>query len=186
MRTAILAGLAVLLLGAASPSWGSTTSNAPTQDDPRFDLTALQGICSDVRGGNSRYEEKVLLAARVMPGATDEQRRANVGSLFATHMPMCSGYNLHPGNILKFAVAARNYDFLYTAANVWRVDLNVADTSDGRNVLDYLEVELSKNLGKPIEAELTSYRDMLIRAGARTTAQLEAGEDCRPSTRCRR
>ena len=156
------------------------------QADPRFDLSALLGICDDVRARSSQSETKVETAAGVQPGDSQELMQSKVQTLFRDHMPRCNGFNVSRGNILKYAVAFRTYDFLYTAANTWQVDLNVADANDRRNVLDYVENELLKNRGMPAEADLLSYRDMLVRAGARTTAQLEAGEDCRPSTRCRR
>ena len=177
MRTVILAGLAILLTGAATESTPIEPPHTYTQDDPRFDLGALTGICSDVRAKNSfRYEAKVSAAARVGSQDSATEMRTKVGALFRDHSR---------GNLLKYAVAVRTYDFLYTAANVWQIDLNVADESDGLTVLDYTVATLERNRGRPAEAELTDYRDMLIRAGARTTAQLQAGEDCRPSTRCR-
>ena len=179
MRTVILAGLVMLFH--ATPS----ASNAQDATDPRFDLGALQGVCGDVRSGNSRFEQRVLQAARAAPDDANAELRAKVAALFSAHMPLCDGFNLRRASILKYAVASRTYQFLFDAANVWDVDLNHIDESDGRTVIDYLDNEISKNLGRPAESELTSYRDMLVRAGARTTAQLEAGEDCRPSTRCR-
>ena len=186
MRTVILAGLAILLTGAATESTPIEPPHTYTQDDPRFDLGALTGICSDVRAKNSfRYEAKVSAAARVGSQDSATEMRTKVGALFRDHMPRCNGFDVSRGNLLKYAVAVRTYDFLYTAANVWQIDLNVADESDGLTVLDYTVATLERNRGRPAEAELTDYRDMLIRAGARTTAQLQAGEDCRPSTRCR-
>ncbi len=177
--------VAAIVLGLAA--WPGMHSGVRAQEmaDSGFDLPALQGICSDVRSRNPRFEQRILQAAGVTPEDTDAELRAKVGDLFEVHLPLCDGFNVSRGSIIKYAVAARTYDFLYDVANVWDVDLNIPDASDGRNVLDYLDVEISKNVGKPLEAELTVYRDMLVRAGARTTAQLDAGEDCRPSTRCR-
>ena len=179
---AVLAAMATaLIISLGSPSG----SRAQVSTVERFDLNALHGICGDVRAGNSRFNAKILRAARVLPSDTDGELRSKVAALFAAAMPLCDGFNLRDGSILKYAVAARTYEFLFNAANSWDVDLNRIDASDGRTVIDYLDNEISKNLGRPAESELQSYRDILVRAGARTTAQLEAGEDCRPSTRCR-
>lgn len=155
------------------------------QADPRFDLGALQGICGNVRNGLPRSEQQVLTAARVEAGDSDAEMRTKVGALFRHHMPQCNGFNVSRGSILKYAVAQRRYNFLFDAANVWHVDLNMPDQADGLTVLDYTVAELERHRGMNDEEEFTAYRDMLVRAGARTTAQLEAGEDCRPSTRCR-
>ena len=181
MRALVLIALAIgAVCGPASAQ-----INPGDQTDRRFDLPALQGICSRIRARDNRAEDQVLRAAGVVLGEPDDRSNERVGALFAAHMPLCDGFNLSRGSVLKYAVAARTYDFLFTAANIWEVDLNVVDAGDGRNLLDYVETEIWRNEGKPAEAELVGFRDMLLRAGARTTAQLEAGEDCRPSTRCR-
>ena len=187
MKAPVKAVLATMAIGLAI--WGSLSSDVRAQDstDPRLDLAALEGICSDVRlRNNERVSARVAMAARVRPGLdSDAEVRRKISGLFSAHMPLCDGFNLNRGSILKYAVATRTSDFLYSAVNLWDVDLNVVEAWDGRTVLDYVNDELGRNIGRPAEAELTSYRDMLIRAGARTTAQLEAGDDCRPSTRCR-
>ena len=186
MRTVILAGLAVLL-GAASPlPLDASALTATPQAAYTFDPAALQGICGDIRSKNSaRYEWRVETAAGVLPSDSAAEIRAKASAMFAEFQPQCSGFNVSRGGVLKYAVASRTYDFVYLAVSRWGFDLNVIDASDGRTVLDYVNDEMAKNLGRPAEAEFVSYRDLLTRAGARTTAQLNAGEDCRPSTRCR-
>ena len=204
MKTLFWAALfaVVILFAGVGPNEANArpqiTSAAP--DGPRLDPSLLNGLCSDVRTRNRpRYERKVFMAAGVHPDDgiafmaggghpnPDREReiRASVSALFAAHMPVCDGFNLSGGNILKYSVAARAYDFIYAAAILWDVDLNGVDDHDGRTVLDYVLYEMDRNVGRPAWAELDGYRSMLVRAGARTTAQLEAGEDCRPSTRCR-
>ena len=200
MKTLIRASVfaVVVLFIGGGPSIAATPprSGLAAQEEP----LALNGICNDVRTRNNpRYERKVFIAAGVHPddgiafmaggGHPDPNRereiRASVSASFAAYMPVCDGFNLSGGNIVKYAVASRTYDFVYAAANLWDVDLNGVDARDRRTVLDYVLSEMSRNVGRPAWDELDGYRSMLVRAGARTTAQLEAGEDCRPSTRCR-
>ena len=179
MRTVILAGLAVLNLGAA-----------PRPMDPphQYETNWISGLCSAVRGGQSdRYQQKIEDAAGVTPSDSPELRRQKTADLFAHRMPTCDGadFSVSHGNILKYAVSVRTFDFINLAAYTFDADLNAVDSSDGRTVLDFVDDEISRNVGRPAEDELRYYRDFLVGAGARTTAQLQAGEDCRPSTRCR-
>ncbi len=186
MRTGIFVGLAVLQLGAAPiPVLSAPVLRGAQAQQCPVPEVALRGVCDDVRARSIRAEDKVEAAACVLPSDSPEVMQTKVQALFRDHMPRCNGFNVSRGNILKYAVAYRTYDFLYTAANKWRVDLNVADETDGRTVLDYVEDQIPSNVGRPAYGDLIAYREMLIRAGARTTAQLEGGEGCRPSTRCR-
>ena len=187
MRHSVRTMLVAMAIGVSICGLLPSEPRAQDRTDARFDLSALQGICTSVRARNStRYEQQLQSAAGVRPDFDSEsEARAKISALFASNMPICEGFNVGRGSVLKYAVAARASDFLYAAANIWNVDLNRPE-ADGTYLLDYLVRELARFEGRSGWNELEAYRVMLIRAGARTTAQLEAGEGCRPSTRCRR
>lgn len=188
MRIAILAALASFQLGAAPVPPLDAAGISPIQDQQcPVPEEAMQGICSYVRARDSRSERQVEVAACLRPGEGQEVVQGKIQALFRDHMPRCSGFNVSRGSIFKYAVASRNYDFLYRAAHDWEADLNVTDGGEGSygTLLDYVHYEMERNAGRSGWADLEEFRAMLVRAGARTTAQLQAGEDCRPSTRCR-
>ncbi|WP_298095915.1 hypothetical protein [Brevundimonas sp.] len=150
-----------------------TTGQA--QDASGFRLEALNGICGDVRTGNSnRWEAKVYAAAGVSPSDPPEQIQVRVRALFDQHMPHCDGFDVRRGNLLKYAINQGTTAFIYTATWVWRIDLNQVDVSDGKTVLDYAYAGIQRWRGTPEESLYQNYFDELSRGGAKTRVQLEA------------
>ena len=134
------------------------------------DGSRLAGICSDVRTGNaSRYESKIEQAACVSPSDSQRDRQRKIQDAwnqFDSYLH-CDGFNVRRGNILKYAINQGVSGFIYTAVNVWRVDLNRPDASDGKTVLQYVESELERSRGTPQESMYQSYYNELRRGGAR-------------------
>ncbi|WP_298095912.1 hypothetical protein [Brevundimonas sp.] len=169
-RHALMASLALIMAagGFGAPAWA--------QDASGFRPEALNGVCTDVRTGNSqRYEAKVLAAAGVSPEDSPEVMRSKVRALFDQHRPYCEGFDVRRGSLLKYAVNHGTSAFIYSAINVWNIDLNQVDVSDGQTVLDYLNAAIGRNAGNPGRRSLyESYHAELVRGGAKTRAELEA------------
>ena len=126
MRHSVRTMLVAMAIGVSICGLLPSEPRAQDRTDARFDLSALQGICTSVRARNStRYEQQLQSAAGVRPDFDSEsEARAKISALFASNMPICEGFNVGRGSVLKYAVAARASDFLYAAANIWNVDLN--------------------------------------------------------------
>jgi hypothetical protein len=151
-------------------------------------------------GGPYRYEyeRKVFTAAGVSPEEAEEamrQSRAGIpadsiaayeriremwsyalSQRYALDRPRleCStpNFDVPRGYILKYAIKMGNYDFLVVAVELWGVDLNVIDRSDGRTLLDYLEKEMERTRGSHTEAILREYSRILRARGARRASEL--------------
>lgn len=81
-------------------------------------------------------------------------------------------FDVSNGSILKFAVAKGFSSFLFDAAQVWKIDLNQVDESDGRTLVDYLEKEIRRNQGNANEPVLKQYLKVLVDAGAKRKSEL--------------
>lgn len=83
-----------------------------------------------------------------------------------------SQFNVTNGSILKFAVTKNFTSFLEDAAQVWKVDLNNVDASDGKTVLDYIKSEIEKNKNNATGPILQKYYDLLRKSGAKHKTEL--------------
>ena len=175
MRTVILAGLAVLQLG-ASPATVSEPAMMTFVQEPQCGVPEvnLRGLCTDVRTkDSSRYERKVNVAACITAEmAPEEVRRRNRG-VWQTFRPTCSGSGVGSnGDIIKYAVISRTLDFVSLAANVWCMDVNDFDNPERQTPLDFTVSEMARSASA--RATLQPYYDELRRGGALTRAEAEA------------
>lgn len=85
-------------------------------------------------------------------------------------------FDLQGGSILKFAVKKGFSDFLYEAAQLWRVNLNRVDRDDGGTLLDYVRKEIELNKENANEPFLQQYYEVLREAGAKHRFELSNPE----------
>lgn len=85
-------------------------------------------------------------------------------------------FDVQGGSILKFAVQKKFSDFLYEAAQLWKVNLNKVDVQDGKNLLDYVQGEIARNRGNAYEPTLKQYYEVLREAGAKHRFELSNPE----------
>ncbi len=80
-------------------------------------------------------------------------------------------FDVANGNIIKFAVNLKFDEFLIDVTQ-WKVNLNKVDASDGRTVLDYVQMQIEENKGLASEPVLKKYYEMLKKAGAKHKKEL--------------
>ena len=111
------------------------------------------------------YERIVSEAACVDQADDDALRARKIGQMWQKFGDtlICNNvrFNVRDGNVLKWAVSARNVDFLFDAACVWQVDLNRIDSIDARTVLDYTFDEYMRHEDHPVGKTIKSYYDFL-------------------------
>lgn len=81
-------------------------------------------------------------------------------------------FNVSNGSILKLAVSRKFDDFINEAVTDWKVGLNKIDSADQKTVLDYIQDELSKVRGTPLESKLRHYYETFRNAGAKHKREL--------------
>lgn len=151
------------------------------------DPARLTGICNSIatekKDRDSEgpylyvYQRQMHEAACANPDADPEAiLQAKIGALWKSNQAALrcrqQDLNVVDGNILKLAVTRHFVDVLEDAAQVWRVDLNVVDPSDGRTALDYTRDEIARNKGNASEPVLRKYYDMLRKSGAKHRSEL--------------
>lgn len=118
-------------------------------------------------GGKFRfaYEKIVSEAACVDQADGDAVRARKIGHMWQKFGDtlICNNtrFNVQDGNVLKYAVSARDEDFLFDAACVWQVDLNRIDGIDARTVLDYTFDEYLRHENQSIGKTIKRYYDLL-------------------------
>jgi hypothetical protein len=160
----------------------TATANAACPDSIR-----LTGICNSIATEKKDrdpegpylyvYQRQIHEAACANPDVdSDAVVQAKIAALWKSNQPALrcrqQDLNVVDGNILKLAVTRHFIDVLEDAAQLWRVDLNVVDPSDGRTVLDYTRDEIGRNNGNASEPVLRTYYDMLRKSGARHRSEL--------------
>jgi hypothetical protein len=166
-----------------------------------IDLGKLPGICADVfqkflaePGSRHRYlySQKIYDAAGVSAedyaGPTglrlNARGRAKIQAMWSRALERGPGgplqcdlpnFDVRSGSILKYAVKVQNFMLLPMAIQLWQVPLDAVDASDGRTLLDYVEAEMRRVKGTDTEQSLSTYRRMLINAGAKRCTELSRG-----------
>ena len=140
-------------------------------------LTELKPAHSSIR---YQFESMIYAAADVKPSDTDEQVNSKVRSFLDARMPqlLCSQPDFVPnnGNILKLAVSRQSSYFIRNALDVWKLDLNQVDATDGRTVLDHIVAKRdSYSTSQQAWKTFQRYYDRFRVAGAKTRAELEVG-----------
>ncbi len=145
------------------------------------DLCGAVGFMESDKDPNSSYlhsyQRKVYEAACAdYDNDSDEEISRKVNILWNSYPEKfkCSNtsFDVPQGSILKFAVAKRFQDFIVDAAQIWKVDLNKVDPSDGRTLLDYVKKELDQSIGTAGEKHLRLYYSVLRQAGAKYKSEL--------------
>jgi hypothetical protein len=150
---------------------------------PRPTEGQISLLCSNI-GSRSRvededsplfynYENTLWEMVGARPGVdSSDVANSRIRTMFRQHRDelICDSPGLHNASVLKYA--AQNYFlafFNYVVKRV-RVDVNYADSSDHRTVLDYVDDELTRLRGLGINnaaqvAELDYVRRVLVEAG---------------------
>ena len=147
----------------------------------------LAGICVDIyqkleapTGSpfDYEYERKVHEAACADPSKdSDEVMQRKIQHMWVKlekdHLK-CNqaNFDVRRGHVLKYAVKMRNSDFISLTAQVWKVNLNAVDESDGWTVLDYVKKEMERTKGSSIESTMRAYYSILRKAGAKHKSEL--------------
>ena len=175
MRTAILALLAILQIGAAPrPAEPPQTMTLVQEQQCGVPEVNLRGICVDIRTKDlSRYEGKVNAAACVTGAMSQAEAGRRIRLMWNAYRPTCSGGGIGSnGDIIKFAVSARTFEFVSLAATVWCMDLNDFDNPQRQTPLDYTISEMGRS--PSARATLQPYYDELRAGGALTRVEAEA------------
>lgn len=123
-----------------------------------------------------KYQRKLLEAACVdVKKDSEEEIGKKISKVMQENEKtlICNNlkFDVANGNIIKFAVNLKFDEFLIDMAQ-WKVNMNKVDETDGRTVLDYVQVQLERNKGLPQEPVLKRYYDMLKKAGAKHKNEL--------------
>lgn len=185
--TALVAALAVPQI----PSSHAIERSASVARGP-YDLGKLKGICGHVYGRGRpatgsgyrfTFEQMMEDAAGVQPGEGPETRRTRVRHLWLDNQQVfrctANNFDITEGNLLKYSVSSRSYDFLVHAIEEWQLELNFIDPADQSTVLDYVELELARNVGNSNAATLQEYVWGLRQAGAKHCFELVEPRLCK-------
>lgn len=82
-----------------------------------------------------------------------------------------TSFDVSNGNLIKFAVNMKYDEFILDVAD-WKVNFNKVDKTDGRTVLDYVQMQIDRSKGLSIESKLRDYYRILRQAGAKHRAEL--------------
>ena len=166
---------------------GGATDDGAGASVCRVDASKFESLCADVgmripdkdKSGpyEYRYQRQVYEAACVDLETDSEAEIARkVSTVWNANEDWlyCSSnqFNVPNGSILKYAVSRTFTAFLDDAIEIWQVNLNKVDASDGRTLLDYVASEQEKRKGTGIEKTLQQYYDKLRRYGAKHRAEL--------------
>lgn len=150
------------------------------------DPSKLEKLCVDVLEKRSApdaspyqyyYEMRIHEAACADPEKDSEEVVArkirHMWSSLRSHLRCnTTDFEIPRGSVLKYAIRMKAFDLITQAAGAWRVELNWVDDSDGRTLLDYVEVEIARNAGNNVEPILKNYYRILRNAGARHRIEL--------------
>lgn len=151
-----------------------------------YDLSKLRGICGfvysrgrdRVAGSGYRYTYQRMMAeaAGVQPGDGEETRRTRIRYLWLDNQDSfrctADNFNITEGNLLKYSVSSRSYDYLHTAVDEWQLEPNFIDPADHRTIFDYVARELELNAGNSDFGTIEVYSWGLQAAGAKRCAEL--------------
>ena len=156
-----------------------------------YDLSKLKGICGYVydrtrapAGSGHRYVYGRLMeeAAGVTPADDATTKKRKVQMLWRDNQSVftctASNFNLANGNLLKYSVSSRSYNFINTALGQWELELNFIDPVDRRTLLDYLRRELDANRGNSDESALKNLYDASRERGAKFCYELIDASNC--------
>lgn len=152
------------------------------QEEPIVNLDGLCAVVSSQREESNIssnlyvYQTKILDFAGVKNGDNEKEIREKVQLFWKKNQRrlICDSpdFNVPNGSIVKLAVARRFEDFIDDITETWKVDFNYLDKSDEKTVLDYVENEIEKYRGTPIELILKRYYKKLRDAGAKHKNEL--------------
>jgi hypothetical protein len=159
------------------------------------DPSKLVGICNTVSGQsdpppgspyNYMYEQQIEEAACVRPGDSEEVVSAKVRRMWKQLEDpylKCNvaNFDVAFGNVLKYSFSGRNFDFLNTVVEVWKVDLNSVDPTDNRTLLDYVKKEIDLARNTRYEERLTYYYKFLRKNGAKHRSELDVSARPNPA-----
>lgn len=127
------------------------------------------------------YQRKAYDVGKVTLRDSATSTRKKVQHLFVLNQSIMDcdalSFSVSNGSMLKLAVARKFDDFIQEAVVDWRVPLNRVDQSDGRTVLDFINDELARASGTPLEGKLRYYQQTFRAAGARTARELAVTPD---------
>jgi hypothetical protein len=132
---------------------------------------------SDESTGNKySYQTKIYKGSCVEPGDSQEIIQAKVQIFWNKYHESLNctqlGFSIKDGHILKLAVERNSKDFINDVIRKWKLSLNHVDPADQKTVLDYIETELVKAKGTPIEPTLQRYFDLFRSHGAKFKREL--------------
>jgi len=150
------------------------------------DASKLVGICLDVLDKSSapvdspymyNYDKKIHEAACADPEKDSEEivnkKIRNMWSKLDKDLKCDrANWEVPKGGILKYAVKMQAFDLISSAAEIWKLDLNITDPTDDRTLLDYVEHEINRNKGDRLERILKGYYQILRKAGAKHKKEL--------------
>jgi hypothetical protein len=123
-----------------------------------------------------KYQRKLLEAACIdVKKDSEEEIGKKIAKVWKDNEStmICNNtkFDVANGNIIKFAVNLKFDEFLIDVSQ-WNVNLNKVDATDGRTVLDYVQMQIDENKGLASEPVLKRYYDMLKKAGAKHKKEL--------------
>ncbi|RYG89559.1 MAG: hypothetical protein EON59_01415 [Alphaproteobacteria bacterium] len=161
-------------------STGAQAQSSSVATRGPYDLSQLRGICSFVYdrarqpAGSVYYysfQKMMADAAGAQPDDDVDARRIRVRYLWLDnqHAFRCTAqnFNLSNGNLLKYSVRSRSFEFIVAAIEDWHLELNFIDLADHRTILDYVAREAEANDGNSDSATINSYLDALREVGAK-------------------
>ncbi len=119
------------------------------------------------------YEQKIYEASCVDVTVDSEEEISRKIRVFwdkSGDKLTCEDATFAKAYILKYAAYNQFSNFLWKATNVWKVPLNTID--NGMTTLDYIQKEIQDKKGTPVEKTLTSYFELLRKAGAKYKCEL--------------
>jgi hypothetical protein len=160
-------------------------SNANAQSDPNLkpedlcDSVAFEILQTDPSFGTRfTYQSKIYELAGVNIGAdTPEVIGEKIRNWWLSRRAefVCSSINFaipSNSNLLKLPVESNSRNFFNDMVRKWKVDLNYMDPADGKTVLDFAQDQLEKDKGTVREPVIQYYVTQLLKAGAKTSAQV--------------
>ena len=131
------------------------------------------------------FQEMMREAACVDAGDSAELEASKIRSMWDSHPEWfrCNAVNfdLPGGDILKYSVRTRTFEFINEALDSWKLDFNHVADESGWTLLDYIENEMGENVGTDIYSQLLMYRDLIVDAGAKRCAAIHPSAHCRPT-----
>jgi hypothetical protein len=152
-------------------------------DSARPDPSKMRNLCLCVSNrpvdGSGKYKwlyrKRIYEAAGVNDYDSKEVIIRKIQKVWRETEPtlLCTGaqFDVTKGNIVKWAVSYKFYDFINDIIK-WGINLNRVDEADGRTALDYALFHIQRNKGNAMEPVYQDIYDTLRKAGAKHRREL--------------